>query len=60
MHNTTEVPVLIYSDRDARNWLSIHSCPVTPTTLGNMEIQFSSQQAKVEFFLRFPQYVIRS
>lgn len=57
MFRTTTVNALIYADTDARNWLTVHDCLVSPTKLGLMEITFSTEQQKLEFFLRFPQYV---
>lgn len=57
MFHTTTVNALIYADTDARNWLTVHDCLVSPTKLALMEITFNSEQHKLEFFLRFPQYV---
>lgn len=56
MSHTALVKPLLYSDRDARNWLAIRSCTVSPTTLGNLEVTFASESQKLEFFLRFAQY----
>jgi hypothetical protein len=53
---TALVKPLLYSDRDARNWLAIRDCLVSPTTLGRLEVTFASEQQKLEFFLRFAQY----
>lgn len=56
MPYTALVKPLLYSDRDARNWLAIRCCPVSPTTLGMLEVTFASEQQKLEFFLRFAHY----
>ena len=48
----------IYTDSDARNWLSIRDCQLSPTNLGGMEIVFPSERAKLEFCLRFSEYVL--
>ena len=56
MPYTALVKPLLYSDRDARNWLAIRNCPVSPTTLGQLEVTFNSESQKLEFFLRFAQY----
>lgn len=53
---TALVKPLLYSDRDARNWLAVRNCMVSPTTLGQLEVEFPSEQQKLEFFLRFSQY----
>lgn len=50
----------IYTDSDARNWLTVRDCGLSPTNLGGMEVVFPSEQAKLEFCLRFGQYVLNS
>jgi hypothetical protein len=56
MKPTITVAAKIYVDSAARNWLAIHGCSVSPTTLGNMEIVFASEHQRLEFMLRFSEY----
>lgn len=54
---TLTVSTQLYTDNTARNWLTVHSCQMSPTVIGGLEIVFSSEQSKLEFCLRFAQYV---
>lgn len=60
MRYTALVKPLLYSDRDARNWLAIRNCTVSPSTLGDLEVTFTSESQKLEFFLRFAHYAAPS
>jgi hypothetical protein len=53
---TARVPTTLYTDSDARNWLTIYHCLLSPTKLGDLEIVFPSESAQLEFFLRFGHY----
>ena len=57
---TINVLTTIYTDRDARNWMTIRDCQLSPNNLGGMEIVFPSEQIKLEFCLRFGQYVLNT
>lgn len=57
MKHTIHVRTELYTDSDARNWLAIHNCAISPTKLGGLEIVFNSEQNKLEFCLRWAEYV---
>jgi hypothetical protein len=57
---TINVLTTIYTDADARNWLTIRDCVLSPNNLGGMEVIFTSEQQKLEFCLRFAEYVINT
>lgn len=53
---TLRVSTLIYTDPDLRNWLSVRNCRIIPTKLGEVEIEFLSEQTMIEFGLRWGNY----
>ena len=56
MKPTLTVDTRLYTDANARNWLAIHHCLITPTKLGTLEIAFPSEQIQLDFCLRFAEY----
>lgn len=59
MRPTITVNTSIYSDSQARHWLALYHCLVTPTKLGDMEITFPDDRLKLEFLLKFSQYAAK-
>lgn len=57
MRSTIHVRTELYTDSDARNWLTVNDCLLTPTKLGGLEIVFDSEQTLLEFCLRWAHYV---
>lgn len=57
MPSTVRVHTSIYADNTARSWLAIWDCLLSPTGLGDLEVVFPSEQIKLEFCLRFSEYV---
>jgi hypothetical protein len=57
MRPTINVLATIYTDSDARSWMTIRDCQLSPSDLGDMEVVFPSERYKLEFCLRFGQYV---
>lgn len=52
-NHTLQVSTQVYHNSDARNWLAVHNCVLSPTKLGQLEIVFTSAAAVTEFSLRF-------
>ena len=57
MRPTVRALSKIYADNTARSWLALWDCLLSPTGIGDLEIVFPSERLKLEFCLRFPQYV---
>lgn len=57
MTKVAVVTAEIYADPDCRNFLAVHGCRVSPTVLGDMEIEFLSEHTQVEFLLRYGHYL---
>lgn len=51
-----QVRTELYTDSNARNWLAIRECLVSPTALGTLEVVFRSQRDLVEFSLLYSHY----
>lgn len=58
MRPTIQARTELYADSNARNWLAINNCEITPTKLGGLEIVFNSERTKLDFCLRYSQYAI--
>jgi len=57
MRPTIQVKTSIYTDSDARNWLTVRGCQLSPNALGGLEVVFESDLIKTEFCLRFGHYL---
>lgn len=57
MHPTIRAEISVYADPDCRNWLAVRGCLVSPTKLGELEIQFTSDTVLTEFLLLFSKHV---
>ena len=57
MQPTINVRTQLYTNDAARNWLAIWDCLLSPTGIGDLEIVFPNERLKLEFCLRFSEYV---
>ena len=57
MRPTARVQTRIYTDNRARSWLAMWDCLLSPTGIGDLEIVFPNERLKMEFCLRFSEYV---
>jgi hypothetical protein len=58
MKATAEIRTELYTRSDARNWLTVHDCLLSPTKLGHLEVEFPSESLLLEFSLRWSALIV--